>query len=75
MPVLPSGSACATAGDAATLAALLAAYGPVDEGFRRRAVWYGSLGPFHLLHFGLHIDDPARIAEGYEAIRRAAHPS
>jgi aminoglycoside phosphotransferase (APT) family kinase protein len=58
--------------DAATLDAVLAAYGPTDEGFRRRAVWYGSLGPFHLLAFGLHLDDPARIAEGHEAIRQVA---
>ena len=61
--------------DAATLDALISAYGPVDDGFRRRAVWYGSLGPFHLLYFGLHINDPARVAEGYEAMRRAARSS
>jgi aminoglycoside 2''-phosphotransferase len=58
--------------DAATLDSLLAAYGPVDDGFRRRAVWYSSLGPFHLLYFGLHINDPARIAAGHAAIRAAA---
>src|SRR5512140_1583027 len=40
--------------DAATLAALLAAYGSVDDGFLRRAAWYARLAPFHLLHFGLH---------------------
>ena len=59
--------------DAATLDALLRAYGPVDVGFRRRANWYARLGPFHLLYFGLHIGDPARIAEGHTAIRKAAH--
>jgi len=58
--------------DAATLTALLTAYGPVDDGFRRRAIWYARLAPFHLLHFGLHTGDAATIAEGYAAIRRAA---
>jgi aminoglycoside 2''-phosphotransferase len=62
----------AAACDAATLDALLTAYGPVDDGFRRRAVWYARLSPFHLLYFGLHIRDAGRIAEGYEAIRKAA---
>ena len=33
--------------------ALLAAYGPVDEGFRRRIAWYARLAPFHLLDYGL----------------------
>jgi aminoglycoside 2''-phosphotransferase len=58
--------------DAATLDALLAAYGPVDDGFRRRAAWYAALAPFHLLHFGLHLNDPARIAAAHAAIRAAA---
>ena len=58
--------------DAATLDALLRAYDPVDAGFRRRAEWYARLGPFHLLYFGLHIGDPARIAAGHAAIRNAA---
>lgn len=58
--------------DPATLDALLAAYGLADDRFRRRAAWYGTLGPFHLLHFGLHLNDPARIAEAHTAIRAAA---
>jgi aminoglycoside 2''-phosphotransferase len=61
--------------DDATLDALLTAYGPVDGGFRSRAIWYSRLGPFHLLHFGLHLADPARIAEAHAAISHAARSS
>ncbi|MFN8536944.1 MAG: hypothetical protein U0232_05655 [Thermomicrobiales bacterium] len=51
----------------------LGAHGPIDDGFRRRAIQYGNLGPFHLpLHFGFHPNDPARIAEAHTAIRQAA---
>ena len=53
----------ARACSAATLTALLAAYGPVDEGFQRRIAWYGRLAPFHLLGFGLDIADAAIVAE------------
>lgn len=62
----------ARACDPATLDALLAAHGPVDDGFRRRARWYADLEPFHLRYFGLHLGDAARIAEAHAAIRRAA---
>ena len=48
---------------AATLDVLLAAYGPTDEGFRRRIAWYGRMEPFHLLHYGLEIGDRAIVAE------------
>ncbi len=58
--------------DTATLAALLVAYGPVDDGFQRRARWYARLAPFHLLHFGQHTGDPTTIAAGYAAIRRVS---
>jgi aminoglycoside 2''-phosphotransferase len=61
--------------DAATLDALLAAYGPVDDRFRQRAVWYATLAPFHLLQFGLDTNDPARIAEAHAAIHSAAQSS
>ncbi len=47
----------------ATLDALLAAYGPVDEGFRRRIAWYGRMAPLHLLGYGLDIADAAIVAE------------
>lgn len=49
--------------NAATLDRLLAAYGPVDDGFRRRIAWYGRLAPFHLLGYGLEIADAAIVAE------------
>lgn len=53
----------------ATVAALLGAYaGPQDRRFLYRAAWYARLAPFHLLHFGLHLDDPATIAEGAAAV-------
>lgn len=47
----------------ATLDALLAAYGPVDEGFRRRIAWYGRLAPFHLLGYGLELAESVIVAE------------
>jgi aminoglycoside phosphotransferase (APT) family kinase protein len=53
----------------ATVATLLAAYGGQRDGrFLHRAAWYARLGPFHLLHFGLHLGDPAMIAQGVAAV-------
>jgi aminoglycoside phosphotransferase (APT) family kinase protein len=52
----------AAVADPATLATLLAAYGPVDTRLLVRVAWYGTLGPCHLLHYGLAINDPAVIA-------------
>jgi len=56
----------------ATLAALFAAYEsaqePRDRRFLHRATWYARLGPFHLLHFGLHLGDGAMIKQGVQAV-------
>jgi aminoglycoside phosphotransferase (APT) family kinase protein len=54
--------------DSATVAALVAAYGPTDDGFLRRADWYARLAPFHLLYYGLEIGDEGIVREAAEQI-------
>jgi aminoglycoside phosphotransferase (APT) family kinase protein len=57
---------------AATLDALLAAYGPTDDRLRERIALYGQLIPFHQLYYGLELGDDAIIAEAVAAIEMAA---
>lgn len=57
---------------AAILNALLAAYGPTDDGFRERIALYGALIPFHRLYYGLELDDDAIIAEATGGMEAAA---
>ncbi len=57
---------------AATLTALLAAYGPTDSRMRQRIAWYGRLGPFHRLYYGWEIAADAIVAEAVAAIEGLA---
>ncbi len=62
----------ARGGFAATLDALLAAYGPTDDRFPARIALYGAMGPFHQLAFAREIGDAAMVAASVAAIEAAA---
>lgn len=50
---------------------LLASYrGPRDDGFARRAAWYGRLAPLHELRFGLEVDAADHVEAGLRDLRR-----
>ena len=55
------------------VAAMLTRYEPPpDDGLLRRADWYGRIGPFHELRFGVETGQPEHVERGLAGIRRLA---
>lgn len=61
---------------AAWLPTLLAHYGgAVDATFTDCVAFYGALGPYHTLLFGLHTGDESFIARGLKELRNTTEPT